>query len=155
MELDFYSRPVTDAGKKLWELLVTDETGAFRHVEAVPAAQVNSRELRARLERLIEDADAPPTRLRYFRREMQNMIAIATRELDSGPAPLSVIPSRATYALRDFIDQRERDYYPSLPGYKPAFTRARAASRCSSSPRRRPARPAARRAVGVRDAPGR
>ena len=49
------------------------------------------------------------------------MIAIATRDLDSGPAPLTVIPSRATYALRDFIDQRERDYYPSLPGYKPAF----------------------------------
>ena len=37
-QLDSYSRPVQGAdGKKLWELLVTDETGAFRHVEAVPS----------------------------------------------------------------------------------------------------------------------
>ena len=36
-ELDFYSRPVQGAdGKKLWELLVTDGEGSFRHVEAAP-----------------------------------------------------------------------------------------------------------------------
>ena len=37
-ELDFYSRPVQGPdGKKLWELLVTDDTGSFRHVEVLDA----------------------------------------------------------------------------------------------------------------------
>ena len=53
-ELDFYSRPVQGAdGKKLWELLVTDESGSFQHVEAVPSNCINSRELRTRVQRLI------------------------------------------------------------------------------------------------------
>ena len=25
------------------------------------------------------------------------------------------------YALRDFLEQRERDVYPTMPGFKPSF----------------------------------
>ena len=131
-ELDFYSRPVQGAdGKKLWELLVTDSEGSFRHVEvaaarrtlptdalacthdsplraptvcqphshlphattnlhkpraymyakqAVPSNCVNSRELRTRVERLLDAAEARPTTIRFFRSQMKNMITIALGE---------------------------------------------------------------------------
>ena len=44
-EVDCYSRPVMVDKKKLWELLITDSNGAFRHVETIPANKVNSREV--------------------------------------------------------------------------------------------------------------
>lgn len=81
-ELDFYSRPVQGAdGKKLWELLVTDSAGSFRHVEAVPSNCVNSKELRLRVQRLLDDAETRPKSIRFFRSQMKNMITIALNEL--------------------------------------------------------------------------
>ena len=41
-ELDCYSRPVSVGGKKLWELLVVDASGNFRHVEPIPANKVTN-----------------------------------------------------------------------------------------------------------------
>ena len=114
-QLDFYSRPVQGAdGKKLWELLVTDETGAFRHVEAVPSNCVNSRELRSRVQRLIDEAEVRPSSIRFFRAQMKNMISIALNELPD----VQCKPSRVTYALYDWIEERERTVYPSMPGYR-------------------------------------
>ena len=114
-QLDFYSRPVQGAdGKKLWELLVTDDVGSFRHVEAVPSNCVNSRELRGRVQRLIDDAELPPSTIRFFRSQMKNMISIALGDL----ADVACKPSRITYALYDWIEERERDVYPGMPGYR-------------------------------------
>jgi len=114
-ELDFYSRPVQGAdGKKLWELLVTDGAGTFRHVEAVPSNCVNSRELRTRVQRLIDDADVRPTTIRFFRAQMKNMITIALSELSA----VACKPRRVTYALYDWLEERERDVYPGMPGYR-------------------------------------
>ena len=114
-QLDFYSRPVQGAdGKKLWELLVTDETGAFKHVEAVPSNCVNSRELRSRVQRLIDEAEVRPSSIRFFRAQMKNMISIALNELPD----VQCKPSRVTYALYDWIEERERTVYPSMPGYR-------------------------------------
>ena len=114
-ELDFYSRPVQGAdGKKLWELLITDSTSSFRHVEAVPSNCVNSRELRSRVQRLIDDAERRPTTIRFFRTQMKNMISIALSELPDVAAK----PSRVTYALYDWLEERERDVYPEMPGYR-------------------------------------
>jgi hypothetical protein len=101
-------------GKKLWELLVTAEAGSFRHVEAVPSNCVNSRELRSRVQRLIDAAEERPTAIRFFRTQMKNMISIALSELSD----VSCKPSRVTYALYDWIDERERDVYPAMPGYR-------------------------------------
>ena len=114
-ELDFYSRPVqgTD-GKKLWELLVTDGTSSFRHVEAVPSNCVNSRELRTRVQRLVDEAEVRPSTIRFFRAQMKNMISIALNELPD----VTCKPSRVTYALYDWLDERERDVYPAMPGYQ-------------------------------------
>mmetsp|Transcript_46569 Transcript_46569/g.72544 ORF Transcript_46569/g.72544 Transcript_46569/m.72544 type:complete len:375 (+) Transcript_46569:44-1168(+) len=114
-ELDFYSRPVQGMkGKKLWELLVTDSTSSFRHVEPVPPNSVNSKELRSRVQRLIRASEVPPTRIRYFRGQMKNMINIALKDFEG----VSVTASRTTYTLQDWLAERERDVYPSMPGYR-------------------------------------
>ena len=114
-QLDFYSRPVQGSdGKKMWELLVTDDTGVLRHVEAVPSNCVNSRELRSRVQRLIDEQPIPPTMIRFFRTQMKNMISIALSELPD----VACKPSRVTYALFDWIDEREREVYPAMPGYR-------------------------------------
>jgi hypothetical protein len=113
-QLDFYSRPVQGKdGKKLWELLVTDASGALRHVEPVPSTNVNSRELRNRVQRLIDSTPDKPREIRFFRAQMKNMISIALQDLD-----VEVRPSRVAYALQDWIDERERDVYPAMPGYR-------------------------------------
>lgn len=115
-ELDFYSRPVVGFdGKKLWELLITDSTGTFEFVDAVPNSLVNSRELRKRIESAIEIATCKPTIIRFFRSQMFNMIQIALSELD-----VIVSPSRKTYALYRLIKYRESKVYRKMPGFKPS-----------------------------------
>lgn len=115
-ELDVYSRPVTGAdGKKLWELLICDATGSLRHVSPIPSNMVNSREVRKAIEGVIETAPggSKPTVIRFFRNAMFNMIDIALREVD-----VAVKPCRTTYAMYQWLEERERDVYPNMLGYK-------------------------------------
>ena len=114
-ELDFFSRPVQGPdGKKLWELLVTDGSGSFRHVEAVPSNCVNSRELRTRVQRLVDASSVKPENIRFFRKQMKNMISIALGDLPE----VRCVPSRATYQLSAWLEERERDVYPDMSGYR-------------------------------------
>jgi len=114
-ELDFFSRPVQGPdGKKLWELLVTDGSGSFQHVETVPSNCVNSRELRTRVQRLVDSAEVKPENIRFFRKQMKNMISIALGDL---PA-VRCVPSRATYQLHNWLEEREREVYPTMSGYR-------------------------------------
>ena len=114
-ELDFFSRPVQGAdGKKLWELLVTDGTGSFRHVEAVPSNCVNSRELRTRVQRVIDASSVKPENIRFFRKQMKNMISIALGDLPE----VRCVPSRATYQLQAWLEEREATVYPRMSGYR-------------------------------------
>jgi len=114
-EMDFYSRPVQGPdGKKLWELLVTDSSGSFRHIEAVPSNCVNSRELRSRVQRLIDASEVKPSSVRFFRVQMKNMISIALNELPG----VECKPSRRTYRLNEWLETRERDIYPTMAGYR-------------------------------------
>ncbi|CAM9498434.1 unnamed protein product [Laminaria digitata] len=123
-ELDVYSRPVVGAdGKKLWELLICDSTGNMRHVSPIPSNMVNSREVRKTIEGVIEAApgSSKPTVIRFFRNAMFNMIDIALKEVE-----VAVKPCRTTYAMYQWLEERERDVYPNMPGYKatmkqPAF----------------------------------
>lgn len=123
-ELDVYSRPVVGAdGKKLWELLICDSTGSMRHVSPIPSNMVNSREVRKTIEGVIEAAPggSKPTVIRFFRNAMFNMIDIALKEVE-----VAVKPCRTTYAMYQWLEERERDVYPNMPGYKstmkqPAF----------------------------------
>mmetsp|Transcript_6613 Transcript_6613/g.20014 ORF Transcript_6613/g.20014 Transcript_6613/m.20014 type:complete len:339 (+) Transcript_6613:61-1077(+) len=116
-ELDFYSRPVVGAdGKKLWELIITDKLGNFEHVESIPNSIVNSKELRRRVQAVIDSAQTKPKVIRFFRAQMQNMIKIAL----SGFNDILVAPSRRTYSLFQLIEEREKNVYPKMPGYQKA-----------------------------------
>lgn len=114
-EVDFFSRPVVDEnGKKLWELIVVDQNKNFEHVETVPNNLVNSKELKKRLNILIEKSTKKPKIIKFFRSQMYNMINIALSELD-----LIVRPSRRTFALFEKISEREKNVYPAMNGYRP------------------------------------
>lgn len=113
-ELDCYSRPVVVAGgKKLWEVLITDSTGSFRFLKTLPSNQVNSKELRKTVEDLMEEMDVKPSMIRFFRGAMFNMINIAMSDLD-----VTGRPSRCTFALAQWLEERNRNVYPKMEGYK-------------------------------------
>eukprot|EP00591_Stephanopyxis_turris_P001857 CAMPEP_0195519342 /NCGR_PEP_ID=MMETSP0794_2-20130614/14588_1 /TAXON_ID=515487 /ORGANISM="Stephanopyxis turris, Strain CCMP 815" /LENGTH=298 /DNA_ID=CAMNT_0040648473 /DNA_START=350 /DNA_END=1246 /DNA_ORIENTATION=+ len=118
-ELDCYSRPVVADGKKLWEVLITDSSGKMRVCEALPSNRVNSRELRRVVEEAIDKADVKPSTIRFFRGAMFNMINIALSEVE-----VVARPSRATYALAQWLEERYRDVYPKMEGYRQSMAMA-------------------------------
>ncbi|MGB5972141.1 MAG: Tab2/Atab2 family RNA-binding protein [Nodosilinea sp.] len=124
-ELDFYSRPVLDENdKKLWEVLLcegivdsqTDSAQTFRYSKFLPSSDVNSIALRGAIEEAIAAATsqgvAPPSRIRYFRYQMQNMILRACDE-----AGVPARPSRRTVALQQWLSNRNQTVYPAMEGY--------------------------------------
>lgn len=121
-ELDFYSRPILDDNsKKRWEILICEGTQAvtddvnqgLRYSKFVSNKQVNSIELKEALEEALEKAVEPPTRIRFFRHQMQNMIKRACNELGL-PAKLS----RRTLMLQCWLEDRQENFYPQQPGYQ-------------------------------------
>jgi len=112
-ELDCYSRPVMIGGKKLWEVLLTDSTGSFRLCETLPSNKVNSRELRRIIDDAIDSSDVKPSTVRFFRGAMFNMINIALSEVD-----VIAKPSRCTFSLAQWLEERNRDVYPEMEGYR-------------------------------------
>ena len=126
-ELDYYSRPILEPdGKKRWELLICStpevdgQGGAvgagFRWCRACTAARVNSIWLREALEAALAEAQqqglAPPRRVRCWRASMRTMVQRAAEGLG-----LELVPSRRTYALVSWLQQREREVYPAEEGY--------------------------------------
>ena len=126
-ELDYYSRPILEAdGKKRWELLIcsTPEVWAgddgtshqFRWVQTCPATSVNSIWLKEALEQALCAAEdqgfAPPRRLRCWRASMRTMVQRAAEGLG-----MELVSSRRTYALVNWLQERERSVYPHEPGY--------------------------------------
>jgi len=112
-ELDCYSRPVVVNGKKLWEVLITDSSGSFRFRKELPSNQVNSKELRKTIDELIDSAEVKPSIVRFFRGAMFNMINIALSELD-----VISRPSRCTFALAQWLEERNKEVYPNMEGYR-------------------------------------
>lgn len=122
-ELDFYSRPLVDEnGKKIWEVLVcespldvkTQPDSLFRYAEYCANTEVNSARLQQVLETAIAQAPKPPTRIRFFRQAMTNMITKACEEVGI-PALLSL----RTYRLNQWLEQRMQEEYPQHPGFQP------------------------------------
>ncbi|MBE9158557.1 Tab2/Atab2 family RNA-binding protein [Nodosilinea sp. LEGE 06152] len=127
-ELDFYSRPVLDENqKKLWEVLLceglvdsqTDSAETFRYSKFLPSSEVNSITLKGAIEEAIAEATgqgiAPPSRIRFFRYQMQNMILRACED-----AGLPARPSRRTLALQGWLRDRNQTVYPQMEGYTTA-----------------------------------
>ncbi|MEO0868610.1 MAG: Tab2/Atab2 family RNA-binding protein [Cyanobacteria bacterium J06642_11] len=61
----------------------------------------------------MDKAEAAPTRIRFFRYQMQNMIKRACDDLGL-PARLS----RRTLQLQSWLDDRRANFYPEQPGYQ-------------------------------------
>jgi len=121
-ELDFYSRPVLDDNqKKLWEVLICEgivdtqvnPNELFRYSKFLPNTEVNSINLKDAIQEAMEQAETPPSRIRFFRYQMQNMIQRACDE-----AGIPAKASRRTLALQQWLDDRKESFYPNQPGYK-------------------------------------
>lgn len=139
-ELDFYSRPILDeTNKKLWEVVVCESPSEldrsveslFRYSQFCSSKQVNSVWLRQALEEAISQAPKPPSRIRFFRRQMNNMITKACKDIG-----ITAVPSRRTIALNQWLQQRETDVYPNEPGFD-----SKAATKTSTSVRYQPLAP--------------
>ena len=120
-ELDFYSRPVLDEdGKKLWEVLICESPNSikrspdnlFKYSQYCSSSTVNSLWLREAIEKAIAEAENPPRKIRFFRRQMNNMIVKACEDAGINP-----VPSRRTYALKKWLEERMTDFYPHEPGF--------------------------------------
>ena len=120
-ELDFYSRPVLDEnGKKLWEVLICESPNSinrspdtlFKFSQYCPNTSVNSLWLREAIEKAIAEAGTTPKKIRFFRRQMNNMIVKACEDAGINP-----VPSRRTYALNQWLNKRLSDFYPQEAGF--------------------------------------
>lgn len=121
-EIDFYSRPILDANqKKVWEVLVcespldigTKVDSLFRYAQYCPSTQVNSGWLRTALQEAIDQAGKAPIKIRFFRRQMNNMITKACQDLG-----IPAQPSRRTLVLNQWLEQRMEEVYPQEAGYQ-------------------------------------
>ncbi|MGA7937366.1 MAG: Tab2/Atab2 family RNA-binding protein [Kovacikia sp.] len=121
-ELDFYSRPILDEqGKKVWEILVCESPlsvgkqpdSLFRYAEFCAASEVNSVRLKTALEKAISQASEPPSKIRFFRLAMKNMITKACDELG-----ITATLSRRTIALNQWLQHRMETVYPQEPGFQ-------------------------------------
>ncbi|MFS8117380.1 MAG: Tab2/Atab2 family RNA-binding protein [Microcoleus sp.] len=122
-ELDFYSRPILDEReKKKWEVLICESPlnvgdkaeSLFRYSQFCPSTTVNSLWLAGAIKDAIAAAPKRPEKIRFFRRQMANMITKACEELD-----IPAASSRRTLALSLWLEERMQDVYPSEPGYQP------------------------------------
>lgn len=91
----------------------TQPDSLFRYAEFCSSAEVNSVRLREVLERAIEQAPKPPDKVRFFRRQMNNMITKACQDVG-----VSAYPSRRTLAIDQWIRERMEQVYPTLPNYQ-------------------------------------
>ncbi|MEG4011520.1 MULTISPECIES: Tab2/Atab2 family RNA-binding protein [unclassified Microcoleus] len=123
-ELDFYSRPIIDErGKKKWEVLICESPlnvsdkaeSLFRYSQFCPSTTVNSLWLAGAIKDAIASAPKRPEKIRFFRRQMANMITKACEELD-----IPAASSRRTLALNLWLEERMQNVYPAEPGYQAA-----------------------------------
>ena len=120
-ELDFYSRPILDENqKKKWEILIcetptdidADINSLFRYSQFCSNSEVNSITLKDAISKAIASSGETPTKVRFFRRQMNNMIVKSCEDLG-----IPVFPSRHTYTLNQWIEQRIKSFYPQQEGY--------------------------------------
>ncbi len=121
-EIDFYSRPLVDERqKKVWELLVCESPSGtdqspdelFRFARYCPSDRVNSLWLGEALQAAMLEAKQSPQRIRFFRRQMNNMITKACNDIG-----IPVAASRRSISLRPWLADRMEHFYPNQPNYQ-------------------------------------
>lgn len=108
--------------KKIWELLVCDAQRKFEFTKVCSGSQANARWLQEALtealplwrqENALSEQDFPE-RIRFFRRSMKSIIPRACDALE-----IPSQPSRRTFAVYQWLREREQTVYPQHPGYQP------------------------------------
>jgi len=126
-ELDFYSRPVVDENnKKRWEVLICETPATidrpsdtiFKYASYCPNTTVNSQWLGEAITAAIKAAGVTPKKIRFFRRQMNNMISKACEDIG-----IPASPSRRTHALTRWIEERMANFYPQEVGYDQNLTK--------------------------------
>lgn len=121
-ELDYYSRPILDENKKkVWEVLIcqtpsdisTKTDSLFRFAKYCPSTTVNSVWLQTAVQEAIAQAGEAPVKIRFFRRQMNNMITKACEDIG-----IPAQTSRRTLALNQWLQQRMEEVYPQEPGFQ-------------------------------------
>ncbi|MEO0685651.1 MAG: Tab2/Atab2 family RNA-binding protein [Cyanobacteria bacterium J06649_11] len=121
-ELDYYSRPILDENKKkVWEVLIcqapldiTSKTDSlFRYAKYCSSTTVNSVWLQNAVQEAIDKAGEAPVKIRFFRRQMNNMITKACEDIG-----IPAQPSRRTLALNQWLEKRMDEVYPQEPGFQ-------------------------------------
>lgn len=102
-ELDLCSRSIlSEHGKKLWELTVTDENKSFVFSEFLPNNNINSSSLERALQKLLNTPGVQhPVSCLYYRSQIENIISRALRRLN-----IEAIPSRRCFALTTLLKER-------------------------------------------------
>jgi RNA-binding protein Tab2/Atab2 len=125
-EIDFYSRPLVDERqKKVWELLVCESPSStqqstselFRYAQYCPSDRVNSLWLGEALQAAIQEAGESPQRIRFFRRQMNNMITKACKDIG-----IPAAASRRSIAIQQWLNDRLEHFYPTQPNYQATTT---------------------------------
>lgn len=109
-QADFYRRPLRDAsGEVLWELLICNETGTFKYEALCPQSQVNANWLVSQLQ--LAAKKQLPDLIQVFRPQSLSLIELSGQRLG-----ISVEPTRRTFALKQWLQERSRQY-PSMDNY--------------------------------------
>ncbi|EEF44622.1 protein TAB2 homolog, chloroplastic [Ricinus communis] len=114
-ELDFCSRPILDIrGKKVWELVVCDDSLSLQFTKYFPNNVINSITLKDALVSVSEDLGVPlPEKIRFFRSQMQTIITKACKELNIKP-----VPSKRCLSLLLWLEERYETVYTRHPGFQ-------------------------------------
>ncbi|XP_030552234.1 protein TAB2 homolog, chloroplastic [Rhodamnia argentea] len=114
-ELDFCSRPILDIrGKKVWELVVCDNSLSLQYTKYFPNNVINSITLKEAIVSVSDELGVPlPEKIRYFRSQMQTIITKACKELGIKP-----VPSKRCISLLLWLEERYETVYTRHPGFQ-------------------------------------
>lgn len=114
-ELDFCSRPILDIrGKKIWELVVCDNSLSLQYTKYFPNNVINSITLKNAIVSICDELGVPlPEKIRFFRSQLQTIITKACKELGIKP-----IPSKRCLSLLLWLEERYETVYTRHPGFQ-------------------------------------
>ncbi|KFK38255.1 hypothetical protein AALP_AA3G089400 [Arabis alpina] len=114
-ELDFCSRPILDSrGKKIWELVVCDNSLSLQVTKYFPNNVINSITLKDAIVSITQDLGVPlPEKIRFFRSQMQTIITKACKEL-----AIKAVPSKRCLSLFLWLQERYDTVYTRHPGFQ-------------------------------------
>lgn len=107
LQADFYRRPWQDeAGHVLWELLICDAVRTFEYEAQCPQSQADSSWLVSQIQ--LASGQNLPDLIQVFRPQSLSLIQSAGQKLG-----ISVEPTRRTFALKQWLQERSQHYYPN------------------------------------------